>query len=295
MHSLALIVAMGAIGALATSADAQSLNVPLITGPDSLAAPDISGTYISYFDGTTSTAFVYDWRRGTTTQLPSIATHPRMSGHFVVYDNENSAEATAQVYLYNVASHKAIQISGSYQRNVDPDISGHYVVWSASSPGSGGVVIYDIETRTATTIPDTTNAGLPTVGDRWVTWPALVGHSSDGSPLDTIYAYNLTTRQTVVVDSQDLADAPRSSGDVVVWHDDRGLTPTSVYMKDLGTGVEQRVSNGADNCGYAAISGPNVAYTDFDSTQGDVFEYNGSTGLTYPDHQQFSDPITSVH
>ena len=268
------LVAMIAVtfAIIASSASAVSLNIPIITGPDSQWNPDISGNYITYTDTSTGLSFVYDWQKGKTTQLPRGAVHPQIFGDYVVYDNTATVGASPfQVYLYSLTTRKAVPISNAADSNGAPSIWGNNVVWTQATPDALGsnIVLYNIRTKVTTQLTNTSSrdeSGLSAVGDKWVTWTV------SGPPAgDSIYAYNLATRQTRLVDSQPGAQYSRTSGNVVVWHDQRrGSDYVDVYMMNLVTNSEQLVSNGVDSAAYPDISGSNIVYTDLDSNSGDI-------------------------
>ena len=168
-----------------------------------------------------------------------------------------------------------------YQGNVAWAVGqGDKVVWSQRKTGWGGdrIVLYDLTTGTQKRIDP--REGL--VGDQWmprvqgdkIVW---VDHRNDltGSRFDQrnsdIYLHDLGTGITQPVTTHPaLQEWPDVYGDWVVWHDLRanpgGISGKNidVYAKNMKTGQEVAIANGAESESYPRIDNGRIFFTGWD-------------------------------
>jgi beta propeller repeat protein len=280
-----IALSMAVIPLISISAVAYAAgNTPLVTDPNYHSSIDISGNNISYVDviNGQSQVYVYNFVSGKTKQIThdintsDSANLSRIFNNYLVYPD--SRTGYAQIYLYdlNTKTEKAITTTPGYRSF--PDIWGTKVVWQDNSiPANGNdIFMYDINTQVTTQLTnDTADEYNPSVGSKWISWTKGNGSTA------AIYAYNISTGQTQLVVSEPGADNSRVSGNTITWNDQRrGTSFSDVYMMNLKNSIEQLVSDGVDYDGRPAVSGQNIVYVDFSSTQGDIKEYNILTKQT---------------
>src|SRR5581483_241579 len=226
---------------------------PLVTDSNYHFNPDISGNNVTYSANTNTgvESFIYNFYSHKTLQLPNGATALRIYKNLVVYTNTDSSGIN-QIYLYNLNTKTTQQITYDSNYHQEPDIWGNYLVWAAYSPNSNNnIFLYNLAQGTTTqiTYSNSTDEFNPSASNYWVTWTSGNGATA------AIYAYNLLSQQTKLVVAAPGADHSRSSGNRIVWQDQRqGNNNSDIYTMNLLNNKFNLVSNGVDFCGSAAIA-----------------------------------------
>ena len=203
--------------------------------------------------------------------------NPRIDVNYVVYTGRAPVTDDEDIYLYNLANSLEMQITTSlpqkctalesYTGSVIPDCP--QFTWSAKQTES-----YVFGTKVVYT--DYSHACYN--GDPLTTTTTLANGSgvvaTNWTPCPDIYMYDISTGQTIQVSSKNVEQRfPVMYGDKVVWREQRpGVS--SIYMKDLSTGAETKVADGASQHihGNLIVFIPNGAKS--------VAVYHIDTGIT---------------
>jgi beta propeller repeat protein len=199
------------------------------------------------------------------------------------------ADLTDPLGSNNTVPNYALCTASGSQLN--PRISGHWVVWEDWRSGTPNIYAYDLSLDSdgngtpnwkeeAGVRPNPDPAEIQLTDDNWahyypdisgntVVWLDLRRDDGTGSTVD-IYAMDLTTRveTAVVTDPPTRRGWLRIDGRQVVWADLRS-GPSAVFWGDLDTGVAVPIGAGNAWDGIPDISGNRVAYSRY--RIGDVY------------------------
>lgn len=198
---------------------------------------------------------------------PSTQRYPAIDGNRVVWsDNRNG---NWDIYMRDLATSVETQITNDTVDQTHPDISGNRIVWlNWYSWGSVDVHIYDLQTGTQSRIPfNGISTVIPLDSAGSVFFPKISGNTVVWeNPTNTygvgIYAYdiNLGTITKISHNAGWFRQVnPSISGDKVVW-EDWGGGDADVYMYNLTTGIETRVTNNNANQRYPEIDGNKIVW-----------------------------------
>jgi beta propeller repeat protein len=251
-----LLIVIGSIAA-ASAADVKTSQINVKTSNVGYYQykiqenPDISGNIVVYrkttYPGTGSwsmddpvTSIVY-WKNiatGSTAKVRSTTTkqwNPKISGTRVIWQ-EGGIHGPYSIYVKNLATGTIGKITSSSDYG-SVDISGTRVIWELNNhlylknlaTGSGGIV-------TSGSIYN------PAISGVRVVW-------TDDS-FNRVYVKNIQTGATGSIYSNEASSAD-ISGDIIVWQYFQSNPYTSIYWKNIHTGVGGFLSNG----GAPKISG----------------------------------------
>jgi beta propeller repeat protein len=203
------------------------------------------------------------------------------------------------ISTYNLRSRekqRMLELQANRMVSSVPAIHGDRVVWASVDQD---IFLLDLETGEAQQITNDDNAQVyPRIFDDTIVW--LDNRHGTGerypypSPLD-VYAYDLSTgeeKRITVATTAEGYGHPAISGSIVVWTDSRHADPevirhasnepdynNEIYMYDLTTGEERRVTDYPGNDRYPAIEGNRIVWLrQSDYREADVFVYDLETG-----------------
>ena len=179
-----------------------------------------------------------------------------------------------------VPDYQEIPVCTDPARQINPRISGNFIVWQDSRDPSdypsayGSVWGYALSTGTEFPIASTGDFdGLPDIDGNLVVWYRN---------WTMIMGYDLATgTEFVVADARNEQQRPSISGQTVVWQDRRNGN-WDIYGKDLATGMEFPVHVGPGDQLYPRISGQNVVWEDRRNGNWDIYGRDLATGTVFP-------------
>ena len=193
----------------ATADQAQGTETQITTNESSQIHPDIYGDKIVWQDNrndngsyTNSDIYMYDLSTSKETQITtneSWQSEPVIYGDKIVWqDNRNGGSLDESwqpagnwdIYMYDLSTHKEIQITTNGSNQIHPDIYGDKIVWEDNRNGNRNIYMYDLSTSKETRI--TTNASEhyhPTIYGNTIAFERKI----DEMFTKDIYIYDLST------------------------------------------------------------------------------------------------------
>lgn len=206
---------------------------------------------------------------------------PAIYGNIIVWqnpiDSENPENRTYEVYVYDLSTFTQTQISNNGCHYGNPDIFEDRIIWVNDSgiyEESGPIWMYNISTGNKTRIETWYSYDCAIYGDR------LVSHEY-GANYYTIVVYNLSTNEISGVNSPSDQFYPDIFEDRIVWVDERNCM-SDVYMSNLSTGNETRVSRSGLAGINPVIYGDRIVWQDWLTNQSTIYMYDLSADPIKP-------------
>lgn len=221
-----------------------------------------------------SDIYLYNISSGNTTPVatgPALQKSPSLSMGKVVYSASEIVKferSDADLFIYDIATGKTSRLTRPGDQ-LNPRISGSIIAFQDETPGrsSVNIVLHDLLTNVTVKVPAKTRAYLPDISGRRVIWlddpltPAVYLYDTDGKSVRKVL--NKTgIKGTTAID-----------GARITWADTKDDFE-QVYVLDLGTGTETRVTTDSSNHFSPAISGDRVVWVDFRSGNRDIYLYD---------------------
>ena len=156
-------------------------------------------------------------------------------------------------------------------------IDGRYAAWTQwPSDGSSesDIYLYDLATGVERRVTGAGPQYFSALSNRKLAFT----DGSKGDRDDDIVVYDLKTGETIRLDRPGLQWAPEISGRWMVYNDSRH-TNNEVYLCDLETMTETRLTDSPAIQGGPHISGHRVVWTDFETGEGDISLLDLRTGI----------------
>ena len=185
---------------------------------DSNSIPSIYGNKIVW--SANSNVYIRDISACTQTKI-AAGSNPDIYGNKVSYDSD-SAGYTPQIYVYDITTKKAIDVS-QYGDNVASHIFGDKVIWSDFYTRLGNVRMYDIATEQqieVTAGDDMTGydtGGATSINGKKIVY--LKHNDLSNMELGDVYIYDIATGKSKQLSSGNTAQTPVVSDNVIVWSD----------------------------------------------------------------------------
>ncbi|MCB0912426.1 MAG: hypothetical protein KDB60_12500 [Propionibacteriaceae bacterium] len=290
-----LLVATAAL-ACATPASADWLGGerPVTTGAGSQQWPQLSGSRLVYTDESADGGFdvrVHDLDTGTdraVTTDHSATGRAAISGNRVVWVDSDAGvwyadlatgkhrrlsdgvgdgpsisgrlvcyTSLGDVHVHDLRTGSDQVVSAPAARASNCDISGELVVWQDDRFGNADVFGYDLTTRTETRITsDPSGQTMPRVDGDLVVWQDDAKGADDTDIVAVDLSTGVTTLVCGAVGAQSLPEVAQGR---IVWTDAR-FGDAAVFLYDMLSGVETRVTDDAGLSGGAALSGGRIVY-----------------------------------
>lgn len=221
--------------------------------------------------------YVYDISLGKILTPPGLAPGGNTDLYKYQLVHDTNWDKNSDIYLYDLASNRKIQITIDPSDQEHPSIWGNKIVWQDErneKKNEEDIYLYDLSSGKE--IPICTHPSRqirPDIFGEIIVWEDERNGNSD------IYMYDLSTKQEIRI-TTDGSDQERPSiyGDKIVWHDERngGFPYYDIYMYDLRTKKEVRITQGR-----AKRSAPDIFENKIIWEEGDIRWYSTKSGETH--------------
>ena len=226
---------------------------------------------------------LYDTSTGTVTPVstPTANGHqhigPSLSGDHAVWYDTSAGLGNEEIWMYTFSSGTETQISNMAGNDDDPDVSGDYVVWL-----NNYLYTYRISTSTKT---------QRTFGEEGPRSPRMDGNYivfedyGYGDWSSHISLYNIGTSSKTRVSNDpgdDGAYAPDVSGSRIVWEDWRDGDDSEIFMYDVSSGTETRITDDTFDEYSPRVSGNRIIWVDKRNGGRDIYMWDFDL-CGYPD------------
>jgi len=165
------------------------------------------------------------------------------------------------------------QLTTSLADQLDPAISGNYVVYTDSRNADNDIYWYNLQTGEESQI--TSGGGdqmLSDISGEWVAYTDFGRGNADA------VVYNITTKESLrVTENPANQRKPTISGHRLVYEDDR-TGDWDIYLYDLETHTETQLTTDPSDQRNPVIGGEIVVWEDYRSGKADVYMTNLETG-----------------
>jgi beta propeller repeat protein len=190
----------------------------IIQNVDKSSIPAIYGSRIVW--SANSYVYMHDISTSTQTKIAD-GDNPDIYANMISYDSY-STEDTPQIYVYNIITKKAIDVS-QYGDNMFSHTYGDKVVWSDFYNRLGNIRMYDITTGQQTEVTTgndktgyDTGGSTDTDGNKIV---YLKHNNLANIDSGDLYIYEIDTGKSKQLTSGNTSQTPAISGNVMVWSD----------------------------------------------------------------------------
>jgi len=277
LYLLCILVVALPIGASGAPVSPTGAGAPVQVTTDSSdqIAAAIDGDRMVWVDGRHGGAdiYLYDVAGGTETRITNgtaVPFWPEVSGDRIVWQDNRSG--AAEVRLFDIAAGTETRIAAG----TVPAIDGDTVVWFDEQAG-----ISAMNLTTGTTV----RVSGPVQGDPLVVSPDVSGETivwaDESGGNYTVFVSQGGGEPVPLADGSARQGFPAVSGNRVVWSEIRNGS-SSLVVRDLATGEEERVSGGPPGMPvYPDISGDRVVWqnaTGLDTD--DIYRFDLAAGET---------------
>ncbi len=181
-----------------------------------------------------------------------------VDGHPVYYHTDQYS-----LFLYNLSTHKEVQLTPYQYPTCSASIYGNKIVWGRanqvnSSEWSKNISIYDISTKRVSDISITGRAGEGKINGNIVVWIENHNGSMD------VYMRDITKHKTRQVTFDGNSTRPDIYGDRIVWvraYQVGNNSSNDIYMYNISTNETTRITN-STHASEPAIYDDKIVYLD---------------------------------
>jgi beta propeller repeat protein len=282
MYSLKNTLTLDSVSYGVTTESCGGYEKQISSGKINHVSPRVSENYVVYeeWNAGNSVIGIYDIVSGAAGSMYPASqqqTNPDCSGKFIVYEQDGAYGNTlTNVYGYDTQTQTAMQISPSTSNQVQPAISGRYMVWQDWRSGNANIALADLNTGKAMLIcDDLGDQKSPAISGEYAVWEDWRNGNADIYLFDigTSTEYQLTTNK---FDQKN----PKISGNIVVWEDNRN-GDSDIYALNLENLQESRLTSGATKAVNPDVSGPLVVWESYSSGNADIMLLDLISGRIY--------------
>ena len=190
----------------------------IIQNVDKSSIPAIYGSRIVW--SANSYVYMHDISTSTQTKIAD-GNNPDIYANMISYDSY-STEDTPQIYVYDITTKKAIDVS-QYGDNMFSHTYGDKVVWSDFYNRLGNIRMYDITTGQQTEVTTGNDkTGYDTGGSTDTNGNKIVYLKHNNlANIDSgdLYIHDINTGKSKQLTSGNTSQTPAISGNVIVWSD----------------------------------------------------------------------------
>jgi beta propeller repeat protein len=240
-----------------------------LTIQDQLGRTNSATRLVQISDISGSAAIVADVTRG--------AKNPYARGHWAVW--EDQSDGNWQIYAQDLsaAANPIVKLTTGVLSQENPKTDGRYVVWQGrQANGNWDIYLKDLasvaapQALTSTFGRDEIN---PAIDWPWVVYQGRP--TADPTAPWQLTAYNLATAQSFPVSgsTQDELDPDVQAGRVV-WQDYRDVGAGEIYLKNLETFEQRRMTTNTFGQYHPVIYGNWIAWQDTRNTEVDIYGFD---------------------
>lgn len=232
-------------------------------------SPSIQGDKITWLDDRNIT--VYNISTGKEIKIVN-ASAPAIYGDNLIYVRSRSVDGQPasyqndmcnSLYLYNLSTHKEVQLTPYEHVTYSASIHGNKIVWTQanqvnSSEWSMNISIYNIPTKRVSDISRTGRAGGGKIYENIVVWVEHQNGSRD------IYMRDIAKHKTCQVTFDGNSTSPNVYGDRIVWESIYWVgnnLSSDIYMYNISTNETTRITN-STYASEPAIYDDKIVYID---------------------------------
>jgi beta propeller repeat protein len=265
-----------------------------ITTTKSAYSPAIYGDRIVWEDNRNGNRdiYMYDLSTSKETRITTSESYqgkPAIYGDKIVWEDDRNGNM--DIYMYDLSTSKETRITNNTLNQTSPAIYEDRIIWTEK----GAIFLYNISTSTETQVvpyywgwEGETESGAYYNRDPFIYGDRIVCEAESESGNYYVYVYDLSNSTSQTIGFTDEAYAPAIYEDRVVWENIPGGTPFSgdenhdIYMYNLSTSTETRITTNSSNQGDPAIYGDRIVWTDKRNVvtledMSDIYMYDLST------------------
>jgi beta propeller repeat protein len=293
-----VLVAVFGVGAVAYGYVTPAVEQRLTTNAAQQVNPAISGTNVVWQDYRNGNWEVYyceltapagsersDKRLTAGVPAQTLASMPAISGDHVVYEDYSHGTANVDICMYDLATDTETRITTSTVNQNGPAISGDHIVYRdlrdiGLPTARWALMLYEISTgKTSQLTTDGARPSIPSVSGDNVVWT----DSRDGQLGRARLCYhNIATGEERFL-TEPLAQAGNAQvdGNLVVFDCAPGGNQ-DVYLYDLSTDTQTRLTSNRESQYSPDISGNKVVYMDNREGNWNIYMYDVATRTEAP-------------
>jgi len=209
----------------------------------------------------------------------TLQSDPAIFEDTIVWSDLVGMDYNINAYTFSNDTYWSVCADLDVQRK--PVIYGDHIVWEDFRNGDYDIYMKNITDGEITRLSKSTrhDIGAQIHGD-YVVWYSYSG-SPGGDEFSDIYLFDIKAWKLVEITNDDpIQYEPFVQGNNIAWHDNRNVD-WDIYSYNIGTGIEQRLTDGDEQSFTPNIYKDNVVYYHRDRTL-DIWSvrmYNMSTGV----------------
>ncbi len=264
------------------------IETPLETGPIAHSDPAIFGDRIVYRDSTypvKESIYIYNLSTGTKTQIAKDLYDvgaPDIHCNRVVWQVRHTGTDTFDIQMYDLSTELQYltTIASGPRVQLRPAIYGNLIAWKEWDSGDSGnvdIYLYDLSTGTTTSIVigSANTIGAPGLDGDDIVWT----DDRDGDwyvyfhdvwpELETPIAYGNYHQESAAI-----------AGDYIVYEDSsQSAAYPNIYMYDLLTGCEKRITSLSSTQRAPSIEGHRIVWEDYRNGNWDIYMHSLVEGV----------------
>lgn len=258
---------------------------------------DIFGDYVVWSDNRNGNWDIYMYNLNSESEIPLTFNsqnqdQPKVFGNYVIW--RDARNGNYDIYMYDIITGQEMQITYDYSNQTSPSIYASWIVWEDDRNGNSDIYIYEIDTRREVQLTfDTANQKSPTISEMTIAYlddsdsdyeiymgflPPIhhidspIGDPGGGLDVPNYIDLSITDLQQITFDSVD-QDPPSISDFKIAWSDARDSNK-NVYVYDMISGQETRLTSNPMDQYNPRIYGNTVLWVDERNINQDIYHYD---------------------